>query len=721
MDQLAKDTGETADTGGCPSALGGGCGPPPTPPACVSDTGALVDSGQAFSAIEGGGCGCTVSSVVGGLPSVWLALLVGLLRRGAWVVLLVVARPALALDVDLLHVGDGGAFVSLLDTNPGPAWTPRVALTAGVVHDPVLVQDGGVVTSLVDDVQKAEAGVAVPLGDHLRVAASVPYIWSMEWAGSGQPPMVGVPRGAMSVHTADRATRQAWEVEVTSNRASTEAARVLLADPGAIGVTWAFSREQGPVVLAGEVGASMRGETELPGVTVAQQGHFGAGVSWRPWERVPTSLELFGRTPMASGTGRVGWPAEVLASVGRQSRSGWEVRGAGGMGVTKGVGSANWRALLMVQRTPGLHGDRDGDGIADLRDLCRREPEDPDGFRDGDGCPDEDNDQDGIVDYADGCPDEPETFNGHADRDGCADELVVVTARVRLALLQADAQAWLRVTGDGREAEKVVLHDEPVELRLPDGMWTLTAGAPGHADAHTRVAVARSGRRNVVLELVPQPMGTLVLRVDDDQTGEPVAAQVELSPMDCPRDAEGGVVDLPAGTELVVDRPACGWAVDVRAEGFVDASEVVELGADVQVALTVRLQRQSVHTRGSEVKLGGPLRFDHNSAALPPGSAERLDALARWLTARSDVDLLRVEGRADELGGAAYNLALSTARAKAVTRALVARGVDADRLQPLGSGEAFAGGQVVADGLDRQVRFVLLVWDRQAEESPPGL
>lgn len=66
--------------------------------------------------------------------------------------------------------------------------------------------------------------------------------------------------------------------------------------------------------------------------------------------------------------------------------------------------------------------DNDKDGIVDKEDQCPKDPEDKDGFEDEDGCPDEDNDQDGVPDAKDLCPDEPETKNNYADHDGCPDE-----------------------------------------------------------------------------------------------------------------------------------------------------------------------------------------------------------------------------------------------------------------------------------------------------------
>jgi OOP family OmpA-OmpF porin len=65
--------------------------------------------------------------------------------------------------------------------------------------------------------------------------------------------------------------------------------------------------------------------------------------------------------------------------------------------------------------------DTDGDGIDDAHDQCVLEPEDKDGYLDGDGCPDPDNDGDGIPDESDKCPNEPEDKDGFQDADGCPD------------------------------------------------------------------------------------------------------------------------------------------------------------------------------------------------------------------------------------------------------------------------------------------------------------
>jgi outer membrane protein OmpA-like peptidoglycan-associated protein len=65
--------------------------------------------------------------------------------------------------------------------------------------------------------------------------------------------------------------------------------------------------------------------------------------------------------------------------------------------------------------------DNDGDRIPDAKDVCPDDVEDPDGFKDDDGCPDPDNDGDGMTDANDRCPNEPEDRDGFQDEDGCAD------------------------------------------------------------------------------------------------------------------------------------------------------------------------------------------------------------------------------------------------------------------------------------------------------------
>src|SRR5207253_1802108 len=112
-------------------------------------------------------------------------------------------------------------------------------------------------------------------------------------------------------------------------------------------------------------------------------------------------------------------PLEALVGV-RQRVGGLSLFVAGGPGLVDGYGAPLVRVVAGVGWSNAPL-DRDGDGIADDVDRCPNEPEDKDGWQDGDGCPDPDNDRDGIADAADKCPNQPETINSVEDDDGCPD------------------------------------------------------------------------------------------------------------------------------------------------------------------------------------------------------------------------------------------------------------------------------------------------------------
>lgn len=65
--------------------------------------------------------------------------------------------------------------------------------------------------------------------------------------------------------------------------------------------------------------------------------------------------------------------------------------------------------------------DKDGDGVNDADDTCINDPEDLDGFKDADGCPELDNDNDGVNDSLDRCGTQAEDRDGFEDTDGCPD------------------------------------------------------------------------------------------------------------------------------------------------------------------------------------------------------------------------------------------------------------------------------------------------------------
>lgn len=79
--------------------------------------------------------------------------------------------------------------------------------------------------------------------------------------------------------------------------------------------------------------------------------------------------------------------------------------------------------------------------------------------------------------------------------------------------------------------------------------------------------------------------------------------------------------------------------------------------------------------------------FDFASATLRPESGKTLAEIATLLNANSSLQLI-VEGHTDDVGDEQANQKLSEARAQAVCRALVQRGVDGSRLEAVGYGES---------------------------------
>ncbi len=119
------------------------------------------------------------------------------------------------------------------------------------------------------------------------------------------------------------------------------------------------------------------------------------------------------------------FPLETLLGIQWWASESFLVNAGGGLGLTGGVGSPDFRIFASLGYTPRGEAagplDTDGDGIIDELDKCPLEPEDKDSYQDEDGCPDPDNDSDGVLDVDDKCPMVPEDKDGWEDADGCED------------------------------------------------------------------------------------------------------------------------------------------------------------------------------------------------------------------------------------------------------------------------------------------------------------
>ena len=105
-----------------------------------------------------------------------------------------------------------------------------------------------------------------------------------------------------------------------------------------------------------------------------------------------------------------------------------------------------------------------------------------------------------------------------------------------------------------------------------------------------------------------------------------------------------------------------------------------------------------------------PLRFAHNSSALKGEAFQTVDAVARMM--RHDPALvLEVQGHTEGVGPRTERAQLGEARAKAVVRALVAKGIEPKRLRAKGYGPRLPAKTSTTDegrAANRRVDFRIL-------------
>lgn len=180
------------------------------------------------------------------------------------------------------------------------------------------------------------------------------------------------------------------------------------------------------------LGARVREGAVLGNISWASQFVAAGGIAYNTFfaRRLTVSLDVQALLPLyASWTTPVSgmnWggvaPAPVEGTVGARvvvdRARDLEVIASVGFPLSNSATAPTVRGILGLAYWPrGL--DDDGDGIVDAQDRCPNEPEDRDGFEDGDGCPDPDNDGDHIPDVRDRCPNAPEDVDNFEDDDGC--------------------------------------------------------------------------------------------------------------------------------------------------------------------------------------------------------------------------------------------------------------------------------------------------------------
>jgi outer membrane protein OmpA-like peptidoglycan-associated protein len=193
-----------------------------------------------------------------------------------------------------------------------------------------------------------------------------------------------------------------------------------------------FELRPGPVAITFNLGATIRQDVNLGTAESNDDFLYGLGVMVPLVKKhLDAHLEFFGSTPFTSFGDREETNVEGLIGLKSYIGKKFSIGASGGMGLTRGIGSPDFRTVLMLgyvmpekekkKAPPPQPKDTDGDGLLDVDDQCPLDPEDKDAFEDSDGCPDPDNDKDGVLDVNDKCPLDPEDPDSFEDEDGCPD------------------------------------------------------------------------------------------------------------------------------------------------------------------------------------------------------------------------------------------------------------------------------------------------------------
>ena len=248
-----------------------------------------------------------------------------------------------------------------------------------------------------------------------------------------------------------------------------------------------------------------------------------------------------------------------------------------------------------------------------------------------------DADKDGLVDEEDTCPLEPEDFDNYEDSDGCPDP---------------------NNDGDGLmdKDDKCPNNAEDADgFEDTDGCPDPDNDQDGLADAEDRC---------------PLEAGPASTSGCPDRDSDGLADSDDECPDQGGPKETNGCPD--ADNDRVPDmRDAC---PNEPADSRVDPRR--SNGCPSRVVVTSK-----------SIMILEMVYFETNKAVIKPVSFGLLDDVAKTLNTYTDIQLVEVQGHTDNVGNDASNLKLSQARAEAVMKYLVNKGVDPTRLQAKGYGE----------------------------------
>ncbi len=400
----------------------------------------------------------------------------------------------------------------------------------------------------------------------------------------------------------------------------------------------------------------------------------GGAAAFDAVKKVSIVVELFARTELSSNINNTALEVS-LAGRFRPIR-GLMIDLGLGTGIIKGLGSPEPRVFLGVAYAKDSR-DRDKDGVPDDADKCPDYPEDKDGFEDQDGCPEADNDKDGIPDTTDKCPNQAEDFDEFKDDDGCPDpdndEDGVDDAHDLCPADKEDKKEPMPF--DGCPAEKTDTDQDgifdkddkcPREPEDKDGFDDQDGcpdldndgdGIPDEFDQCPNKSEDMDGFKDEDGCPDPDNDGDGILDAQDKCPNEPETINGIKDEDGCPDKGPPPKARIEKGKIIILDK----------------------------------------------------VYFDTAKATIKPISYNLLDQVAALI--RTATWKVKIEGHTDSQGKPEKNIKLSQDRAASVKAYLAKKGVDADRLIPVGFGPtqpAFENKTAKGREANRRVEFTIV-------------
>jgi len=454
-------------------------------------------------------------------------------------------------------------------------------------------------------------------------------------------------------------------------------ARAALVGSGSFsaGVDVLWGRDLGPVRLVANLGFEAHtAASTLMNLRPSHELRWGIGGAVPLKDReVEIQLEWVGATVMAPPD-EEGWSAKpfdpthtptefLVAGLFAPGNGPFWFKVGAGRGLGFGFGSTDLRVFtqfgLETQRVAGPS-DGDGDGVADDKDQCPAVPEDQDGWKDDDGCPEET-----MVKFVvrdDKGTELPRSAWTLGSQTGVSGQAAAVS--------EGDDQDFV-VTPSGREALSL-------KVSVPDG-------PPVEIDVTYPIA-----------------RGSLLVKALNNQ-GD-VLTEADWIIRGAPR-----TLPYPAGVSIDIEVGSI--RIIARALGYRSLERDVVVTEGSVEELVFELQPSLAEVAEERIEINEVVNFETGEDRILEESFTLLDDVANVLSSHPELLMVKIDGHTDSRGKEEDNLDLSFRRARSVLEALVERGIERERLVTQGWGESrplIEEKSPADEAVNRRVEFLVM-------------